>query len=218
MQLSDEGADQRDDFAGIRGVVFDVYGTLCRYGPRRSPYKRLLSQRKAEGTYWLRQVMCNPMSLAQTADALGLELPPGELESLEHDLDEELKTVGLFPEVLDVLSWLRNEGYKISVVSNLALPYAGPAQQLLSTHVDAEVWSFQVGTMKPDPQIYKIVSDQLLIPPQELLFVGDNLICDVHGPFQAGFCSLLLDRELRWPDVSGLPDLATLTSLLPLQP
>lgn len=214
MQLSDDRADQPDDLTGIRGVVFDVYGTLCRHGPRRSPYKRLLSQRKSEGAYWLRQVMCSPMSLAQTADALGLELPPGELEGLEHDLEEELKTVDLFPEVLEVLTSLRQSGYKIATVSNLALPYATPAKELLGDYVDVQIWSFEAGFMKPDLQTYQAVSERLQIAPNQLVFIGDNHLCDVEGPQRAGLQAILLDRDQRYEGLNSAADLAQVVRVL----
>lgn len=213
MHLSDDGVDQRDDLTDIRGVVFDVYGTLCRHGARRSPYKRLLSQRKAEGAYWLRQVMCSSMSLAQTAEALGLDLPPPELEGLEHDLEEELKTVDLFPEVVGVLTWLRHSGYKIATVSNLAMPYADPARKLLDEYVDLQIWSFEAGVMKPDLQIYQIVSERLQIAPTQLMFIGDSPVCDFAGPLKAGLQAILLDRDRRH---EGLSTIGDLTQVLPM--
>ena len=69
-----------------------------QYGDRRSPYRKLLSQRGSQSHYWLRQVLCNPLSITQTAKALKLEVSEVELEILERDLEHELSTVTLFPE------------------------------------------------------------------------------------------------------------------------
>lgn len=217
MQSDSASARMADDLAGIRGIVFDVYGTLCRHGRRRSPFKQLLRQRgRGDGAYWLRRVMCNPMSLAQTAQDLELELSLDELDRLKSDLLEEIAAVDLFPEVPHVLSTLQSAGYKLGLVSNLALPYAEPARRLLNGVMDAEVWSFEVGSMKPELEIYSAAAEQLLIRPGQLLFVGDNPLCDVEGPRRAGMHARLVDRDGRHSDAESLSSLADLLNILPL--
>lgn len=198
--------------AAIRGVLFDVYGTLVHLQRPTRPYRQLLDIVRAQNPAiskerGARDVMCQSLGLADAARFYGVELSPVQKSALERDLDEELRSLRLFPEIPQVLRNLRVRGYRLGVCSNLAEPYVSPVAHLLGGMIDAAVWSCEAGAMKPDIAIYELASLRLGIAPAALLMVGDSYQADVEGARLAGFHALHLDRQ------SGEGDLATLEEL-----
>jgi len=55
------------------------------------------------------------------------------------------------------------------------------------------------GVKKPDPAIFIAAAACLGIPPQNILFVGDNPIADIVGAHAAGMPVAWLHRDQVWP-------------------
>ena len=52
--------------------------------------------------------------------------------------------------------------------------------------------SYPLGVRKPDPVFYRLVLAAAGVPPDQVLFVGDNLACDVTGPLAHGMRAALV--------------------------
>lgn len=74
-----------------------------------------------------------------------------------------------------VLAGLRRRGVKTAVVSNIAFDIR-PAFVTLgaSDDVDEYVLSFEVGAVKPNPEIFRTAVDRLGVEPGAALMVGDS--------------------------------------------
>lgn len=177
----------------IKAVVFDVFGTLCRIGDKRRPFRQVAALSREPGRAM--EIMARPVGLAGYAAEVAPDLDPAALVRLERDLHEELLSVELYPETSQVLRVLRNHGIKIGLASNLAQPYAIPVHHLLPFGLDAYAWSFDVGAIKPDPSVYQCVLDQLGCQPNQALMVGDTYAADYEGARSAGLRALHLDRN-----------------------
>ncbi|MDR5780860.1 HAD family hydrolase [Caballeronia sp. LZ065] len=187
----------------IKAVVFDAFGTLCEIGDKRRPYARLArAQRDRPGTS--AQLMSAPLSLREAAAALDVALDG--IDALERDLQAELASIRLYPEVPRVLRALRAHGYALAVASNLALPYAAPLQALLPFTLDAYAWSFEVGHVKPDPRLFDFVCRTLGVRPDEALMIGDTYADDTLGATRSGLAALHLDRGVS-PRAGSIPSL-----------
>jgi len=68
-------------------------------------------------------------------------------------------------------------------------------------YFDFIVTSVNEGWRKPHPFIYQAALEQIQMPPDRILFVGDNFECDYQGPRKMGMRSLLLDRCGRYEQV-----------------
>lgn len=97
------------------------------------------------------------------------------------DLDAELRSVSIYPDVVETLRALRSKGYRLALISNLAQPYVPTVRSLLGPLVDVESYSCQVGAAKPRPKIFAAMCAQLDLAPNEILVVGDSLRSDVEG-------------------------------------
>ena len=56
-------------------------------------------------------------------------------------------------------------------------------------------WSSQIGYPKPSPRFFERIQQQLDVEPAEILFVGDNPLNDVQGAREAGWDTILIDRD-----------------------
>jgi HAD superfamily hydrolase (TIGR01549 family) len=100
----------------------------------------------------------------------------------------------LFPEVPEVLARVRAAGLRIAVCSNLACEY-GPAVRRLLLGLDAYLLSFEVGAVKPSPEMYAATCTALGCAPGEVMFIGDSRRCDLMGPLGFGLQARWLDRS-----------------------
>jgi HAD superfamily hydrolase (TIGR01549 family) len=175
-----------------RAVAFDAFGTLVHIGRKRHPFERLIRQARDRAGA-LPSPMVQPIGLADYAVALGLPHPDAELAML----DEELATIVLYPDTLDALRRVREQGVKVAVASNLALPYAAPLKALLGDLVDVWHFSFDAGAIKPDRAFYADLKAKLGCQASELLMVGDTWRDDIVGAVEAGSRARWVDREDR---------------------
>jgi len=175
-----------------RAVAFDAFGTLVHIGRKRHPFERLIRQARDRAEA-LPSPMVQPIGLADYAAALELPHPDDELAML----DEELATIARYPDTLDALWRIREQGVRIAVASNLALPYAAPLKALLGDLVDIWHFSFDAGAIKPERAFYAGLTARLECEASELLMVGDTWNDDIVGAVEAGLRARWVDRGGR---------------------
>ncbi|MFF2785732.1 HAD family hydrolase [Streptomyces sp. NPDC058049] len=84
-----------------------------------------------------------------------------------------------YPDTGPTLRALRRRGLPVAVVSNIGWDL----RPVFRTHgldelVDAYVLSFELGTQKPDPLIFRTACDRLGLAPADVLMVGDSREAD----------------------------------------
>jgi REG-2-like HAD superfamily hydrolase len=101
----------------------------------------------------------------------------------------------LYPEVLEVLSALRERGLKLFVVSNWDSTLPALLDRLdLTRYFDGVVVSALVGASKPAREIFEKALEAAGVEAHEALHVGDSPSEDYEGARAAGLPALLLDR------------------------
>ena len=144
--------------------------------------------------------------------SMGCDVSLSHLAEIERDLLDEIASVRLFDDAWPTINEIRAVGLKVAVCSNLAAPYGVPVKLLLPD-LDAYALSYEVGFVKPSPEIYQLCTQLLGASAQSCLFVGDSYVADVEGPRAVGMSSVLIDR-------TGLSDrkegLCTLRQVLTL--
>ena len=98
----------------------------------------------------------------------------------------------------EILSYLREKGYRISLVSNF--DHAPTVWELLDKFGIADffenvVISEQVGWRKPHRKIFEFAFAKLDETPQNAIFVGDNPEADIIGASQFGIDSVWVKRK-----------------------
>jgi putative hydrolase of the HAD superfamily len=177
------------------------------------------SRSRAHYTAWQQERLLG--MLAET------DVHPGEYEAITARLREgaETRVLEPYPEVHRVLDSLHRRGVPLAVCSNWDWDLLEALDEVrLRERVDVIVSSAWAGARKPHPRIFQDTLEQLGVPPERALFVGDTWGPDVVGPRALGMDALYLQRSGRWPDsaapvdpgAEGVPTSPDLTAVLEL--
>jgi len=180
---------------------FDIYGTLVDpldmnehlrglVGEKADRFSELWREKQIEYT-WRRGLMreyadfgvCTRQALAFAALSLDVELSADDRERLV----EEYQNLRPFPDVVPGLERLRSEGHTLVAFSN---GVERTARELLGRggvldHLEAVVSVDDLGTFKPDPEVYGYLARRLDRPVEETWLVSSNA-WDVIGAKSAG--------------------------------
>ena len=124
-------------------------------------------------------------------------LPLGKLQQLPLFLAElqrgiSRKRLCLFPQVLDVLSRLK-EQYLLAVVSDAQSAYALPELRAVGLHeyFSPVVISGDYGYRKPDARLFQKALDGLQVRPDQAIYIGNDGYRDIFGARQLGIKTIL---------------------------
>ncbi len=95
------------------------------------------------------------------------------------------------------LLWaLRQRGLRVGLLSNTQFRSKNHLEDLqrdgLTELLDAKVFSVDFGKRKPDPEIFRLALKELRTDPEETVYVGDNIECDVEGARAVGMWTILV--------------------------
>jgi len=101
----------------------------------------------------------------------------------------------LYPEVEEVLSKVKNHGFKTAIVTTTAHFFFKETLRPIEKYFDFICTGYEAGCDKSNPKIYIKVLDVLNVKPEEAVVIGDNLQYDVLLPKKLGMHAILLDRK-----------------------
>jgi HAD superfamily hydrolase (TIGR01509 family) len=104
-----------------------------------------------------------------------------------------------YPDTESVLKGTHEQGMPVGVLSNIAFDIR-PAftARGLDAYVDEFVLSYEVGSIKPQEEIFRVAVDGLGVPAEETLMVGDSEEAD--GGARALGCAFALVEPLPTAD------------------
>ena len=106
-----------------------------------------------------------------------------------------LPGVVLFPDTIPVLRALRDQGYRLGLVTNAYFPIWMREVELdefgIREYFDAAITSGDTGWLKPHPAIYWRIMGMLHTTPERCVFVGDSPRHDIQGANETGLISVL---------------------------
>ena len=117
----------------------------------------------------------------------------GRLTGIERDF--LAGAVRLYPDSLDTVRWLRDSGVRTALVSNCS-PATGPVVDDLglAAELDVIVLSFEVGALKPAPEIFLDALGRLDAAPADCWFLDDQVAyCD--GARRLGIRAVRIVRD-----------------------
>ena len=120
----------------------------------------------------------------------------------EFDLDLDLEEIidkyntlqGLYNnDVLELLKKIRNNGYKVCILSNLKkIDYDNFLKDVPKECYDKFYKSYEIGYNKPDKEIYEYVIKDLGVNPHDIIFFDDNEK-NVNGAKEIGIDARCVD-------------------------
>jgi len=194
----------------FKAVIFDLFGTLVNKFPIDESID-ILRQ--------MAEVLLVPADgLVKLWFATFDERHGGAFQDLEADIKYVCKQLGASPEdsrvrraaqinldyvaqaitprpnAVEVLSYLKEHGYKVGLVSNWSDEVPTVWNNVpLSRMFDAAVFSCRVGAMKPDPRIYRLAAEKLEVKPEECLYIGDGDSKELAGAAGVGMHPVLIN-------------------------
>ena len=107
------------------------------------------------------------------------------------------------PANTDLLRQLRKSGLRLGLISNAdKMEVASWADCPLAGLFDFEVFSCEVGLVKPEPTIYRTCLDGLALSPQECIYVGDGGSNELVGAREVGLTTVFVSGIIAelWPE------------------
>ena len=210
--------------AAIKGVIFDFHATLVDAQDTSqwiAAARQRLGQHPAGSSAAFTAAQLE--GLAEHLDRLwehALTIDPGSERDLSQAQHRDVfrRTVGLFPDVhpdlidalyavmadqwiafedaLPVLRELKARGVRIVVLSNIGIDIRGCLKHAgLIDLIDGVVLSYEVGVVKPDPEIFRLATNLLGVSTDQTLMVGDSWRDDA-GAAALGIRTLILPRTI----------------------
>jgi putative hydrolase of the HAD superfamily len=101
-----------------------------------------------------------------------------------------------YPEVEEVLESLRQQGYRLGIISNWSWNLRERVQQAgLPGYFEIAWASAYAGCNKPHPCIFEQALDHMALPAKRAFYIGDSYRHDVLGARAAGLDAALVDRD-----------------------
>lgn len=189
----------------LKGIIFDVYGTLLM---------RQRTMRRWPCCVDSVHCMTNDIDVYRWRTLKGLPLSESEVQELVSIIEEDVKEIVPFPDVIPTLLELRKLNIRIAVGSNLAKPYAKPIEDLLHRYIDDWGLSYRMSLLKPQPEFFMSICEQMKLQTSEVLMVGDTYSSDIKGGIGAGLETVMIDRNLN--QIINAPDHRKIGSLYDL--
>jgi len=195
----------------IKGIVFDMYGTLIDIGAMAEACKEMAPEPVAFNTQWrakqleytfLRSLMrkyrdfwkVTEEALEFAIQQFGLQVPP---EQRQQVMEAWLHPTA-YPEVEAALPRLK-EKYLLAVLSNGTpkMLRTGLERTRLRSHFRWVISADAVKLYKPSPEVYRLALKHMRLQKNEILFVSSNSF-DVAGSKNFGF-------KVCWINRPGIP-------------
>jgi len=193
-----------------RAIGFDVYGTLVDplemnehlrpiAGEKADRFSELWREKQIEYAFrrgLMRRYenfgVCTRQALLFAARALDVELS----EEDQENLIGEYQNLRPFPDVVPGIQALRKNGVTLVAFSN---GVEATARALLERagvlrHLDGVVSVDDLGTFKPDPEVYLYLARRMELPPEDVWLVSGNP-WDVIGAKSAGLKAAWIKRK-----------------------
>lgn len=209
----------------VKAVFFDFYKTLCVWGQSLAPRLQKIAVRYCVEINWEHYAIARENLYADASGSdpakhsllgtmqeivesycefvrqLGVqehvEQMTWELLQSEHSLFAA-DAATLYGDVVPTLQRLRDEGFKLAIVSNWDTPLHPLTERLgIANYFDAITASHdeRVKSAKPDPHIFNYTLSAVGVSAEEVVHVGDTYEADIVGASGVGIRPILIDRE-----------------------
>lgn len=107
---------------------------------------------------------------------IGKELESSKLMNLDESLLNKIfrKHVSVNQPMIDLSRNLSQKGMPVGILSNTEhVTYSAVSELLSLEHFEHKFLSYKIGHLKPEPEIYKHVIDNMPFPKEEIFFIDD---------------------------------------------
>ncbi len=190
-------------------VIFDLYGTLVDKLSLRE-YKDILSQMAAAISappddfmqLWFDTYTERGLGIFQSYEAnieyickkLGVKTENSQITlAVKINREHRARFMKPRPHATELLSHLKAESYKTGLISDCGVEIPKIFNDIpFAPLIDVAIFSCSVGIKKPDPRIYQLAAERLVVRPENCLYIGDGDSNELTGALQAGMHPVLI--------------------------
>ncbi|MFM0196702.1 haloacid dehalogenase type II [Paraburkholderia strydomiana] len=219
-----------------RWLTFDCYGTLIQWDEGlQAAVREILETKHGHDVDPARLIAVydrHEHRLEQTAPhrsfrevaGAGLHLALTELglpadERDVRTLTDRISAMPPFPEVVDTLQRLKDDGYRLCIVSNTDDDVIAGNVAQLGGHIDRVITAQQAGAYKPARRLFDYAHEQLGVTRDEVVHICASPHLDHAAARDIGFRCVWIDRatgRTLLPDYTPDATLSTLDQVPPL--
>jgi putative hydrolase of the HAD superfamily len=123
----------------------------------------------------------------------------------------EAEALQKLPHLDEVLSELKQRGYKLGIITNTVTSREEHVRIALrkidcEKYFDCIVTSVDMGCNKPDKKIFLTALKRLGVKPEEAMMVGDRITTDIAGGNRLGMKTVLFKWNKRYPEKITSPE------------
>jgi len=195
-------------------LTFDCYGTLIQWDEGLLAYVEALLRRKALRNAEPDQFIAvydrhehrleqqrphqnfkdiSAQSLRLTLEELGLAYDDGDAQQL----NEHIRRMPPFPEVVETLKWLKEQGFNTSIISNTDDDVIAGNVAQLHGYMDRVITAEQAQAYKPNPQLFTHAWQALGVNKDEVLHICASPHLDLAAARDMGFRCVWIDRGTK---------------------
>lgn len=132
--------------------------------------------------------------------------------------ENQHKFENLFPDTIETLTYLRNKGYKLGVITNgnSKSQNAKLNRVHISDYVDSTIVCGDYDFQKPEKVAFDFACKQLGVKNEEAVYVGDIYSNDVTGAARAGLTPIWIWPDGRRLHNDGVKQIAKISELIDL--
>jgi putative hydrolase of the HAD superfamily len=197
----------------FKAVIFDLYGTLVddfgsSVGQKHTEFVEALAvPSEPFMKLWRQTTEMRVIGAFQTVEAsieyvcelLDMPLTAEQLtRAVTIRLEFIKRTLTPRPDALETLALLKNDGYKIGLLSNcsIEIPILWP-ETVFADLFDSAIFSSRERLKKPDPRIYNLACERLGVAPGQCLYIADGENYELAAAAKVGIHPLLLRNSSR---------------------
>jgi putative hydrolase of the HAD superfamily len=194
-------------------VIFDFYGTLVdafasSVGQKHAEFVKAIAVpdepfmnlwRQTTGMRVIGAFQTVEASIEYVCDLLGAVLTAEQLtRAVEIRLQLIKRTLSPRPDALETLARLKNDGYKIGLLSNcsIEIPILWPETPFADL-IDSAVFSSRERLKKPDPSIYQLACERLGVAPERCLYIADGENYELTAAGKVGLHLVLIRNSAQ---------------------
>lgn len=176
----------------IRNIVFDLGGVLVDFHPAEG--MRKLGFSKEAASAFQKNIFSRLWELCDR-NPLGSDeirnLFKSRVKGFEREVDllwDNITAVtGVYDYSCDWIKSLKKRGFRLYVLSNFGQQAFETNSKLYTflNDMDGKVVSYEIGYIKPEPEIYRHLFEKYGLNPSESVFIDDRMI-NVDGAEQCG--------------------------------
>lgn len=193
-----------------RNVLKGIEGSLIRTYLTREIKKRHLELRDSGVEYpevEIRDIWRAVLAILISEGLLDDESEIDSVETLSLQYELAMNPVWPMPGFPEIVREIRDAGYRVGIISNAQFytpmiieAVTGMSLKQIGFEAELCAWSYRLSMAKPSPEVFEVPLKNLAaagIPPDEILYVGNDMLNDVTAASEAGCRTALFAGDRR---------------------